>query len=110
MGMVTDPARRYRRDPGHPEVCNVFSLHGFFSPDDVVRIEGECRSAELGCVQCKRLFARHLSDHFGPFRERRSALAEDPNLVWDALADGARRASAIAANVIAEVKGAIGLP
>jgi tryptophanyl-tRNA synthetase len=110
MGMVTDPARRYRRDPGHPEVCNVFSLHGFFSPEDVVRIEGECRSAELGCVQCKRLFAQHLGDYFAPFRERRAALAEDPDRVWDVLADGARRASATASEVIGEVKAAIGLP
>jgi tryptophanyl-tRNA synthetase len=109
-GMVTDAARRYRRDPGHPEVCNVFHLHGFFSPDDVTRIETECRSAEFGCVQCKRLFAKHLSDHFAPFRERRAALAEDPNLVWDVLADGARKASVIAAETIAEVKDAIGLP
>ena len=110
MGMVTDPARRYRRDPGHPEVCNVFSLHGFFSPGDVSRIEADCRSAELGCVQCKRLFAKHLSDHFAPFRERRAALAEDPDCVWDVLADGARRASILAAETIAEVKDAIGLP
>jgi tryptophanyl-tRNA synthetase len=110
MGMVTDPARRYRRDPGHPEVCNVYSLHGFFSPDDVTRIESECRSAELGCVQCKRLFAQHLSEYFGPFRERRAALAENPDRVWDVLADGARRASFIAQEVIGEVKEAIGLP
>jgi len=110
MGMVTDPARRYRRDPGHPEVCNVFSLHGFFSPDDVTSIEADCRSAGLGCVQCKRLFAKHLSDYFGPFRERRAALAEEPDRVWDVLADGARRASVLAAETIAEVKDAIGLP
>jgi tryptophanyl-tRNA synthetase len=110
MGMVTDPARRYRRDPGHPDVCNVFSLHGFFSPDDVGRIETECRSAEIGCVQCKRLFAQHLGDYFAPFRERRAALAEDPARVWDALADGARRASVLAAETIAEVRDAIGLP
>ena len=110
MSMVTDPARRYRRDPGHPEVCNVFSLHGFFSPDDVTQIEADCRSAELGCVQCKRLFAEHLSDYFGPFRERRAALAEDPARVWDVLADGARRASVLAAETITEVKDAIGLP
>jgi tryptophanyl-tRNA synthetase len=110
MRMVTDPARRYRNDPGHPEICNVFALHGFFSPDDAARIETECRSAEWGCVDCKRLFAKNLADYFAPFRERRAALAEDPNLVWDVLADGARRASAIAAETIAEVKQAIGLP
>jgi tryptophanyl-tRNA synthetase len=110
MQMVTDPARRYRTDPGHPEVCNVFTLHGFFSPDQVAQIEQDCRSAKIGCVECKRLFARNLIDYFAPFRERRAALAADPDRVWDILADGARRASAIAAETIAQVKAAVGLP
>ena len=110
MQMVTDPARRYRTDPGHPEVCNVFTLHGFFSPDQVAHIEQDCRSARIGCVECKRLFARNLIDYFAPFRERRAALAADPGRVWDILADGARRASVIAAETIAQVKAAVGLP
>ncbi len=110
MQMVTDPARRYRSDPGHPEVCNVFALHDFFSPDQVAQIEEDCRAASIGCVACKRLFARNLADHFAPFRERRAALAADPNYVWDILDEGARRASVIASEVIAEVKAAVGLP
>jgi len=110
MQMVTDPARRYRTDPGHPEVCNVFTLHGFFSPGQVAHIEQDCRSARIGCVECKRLFARNLIDYFAPFRERRAALAAEPDRVWDILADGARRASAIAAETIAQVKAAVGLP
>jgi tryptophanyl-tRNA synthetase len=101
MQMVTDPARRYRSDPGHPEVCNVFTLHGFFSPDDVAQIEVDCRGANIGCVDCKRLFAKNLSAYLAPFRERRAELAADPDLVWDILADGARQASAIAARTIA---------
>jgi len=109
MQMVTDPARRYRSDPGHPEVCNVFSLHGFFSAGQVAQIEADCRTAKIGCVDCKRLFARNLSDHFAPFRERRAALEANPDEVWDVLADGARRASAIATQTLAEVKEAVGL-
>jgi tryptophanyl-tRNA synthetase len=108
--MVTDPARRYRQDPGHPEVCNVFTLHGFFSADEVDRIEVDCRSAEIGCVECKKLFATNLSEYFAPFRERRAEYAADPDYVWDVLADGARRAGAIADEVIGEVKDAVGLP
>ncbi|MGQ9599184.1 MAG: tryptophan--tRNA ligase [Anaerolineae bacterium] len=108
--MVTDPARRYRHDPGHPEVCNVFTLHGFFSPDQVSQIEVDCRSAAIGCVDCKKIFARNLSDYFAPFRERRTRFAAEPDFVWDVLADGARRARAIAGQVIAEVKRAVGLP
>jgi tryptophanyl-tRNA synthetase len=110
MQMVTDPSRLYRSDPGHPEVCNVFTLHGFFSADQVTQIEEDCRAAKIGCVQCKRTFAKNLSDYFAPFRERRAALAADPDRVWDILADGASRASVIAAETIAEAKAAVGLP
>jgi tryptophanyl-tRNA synthetase len=108
--MVTDPARRYRSDPGHPEVCNVFTLHGFFSAGEVDQIEVECRAAAIGCVDCKRKFATNLTDYFAPFRERRAAFAADPDHVWDVLADGARRAGTIASEVIGEVKEAVGLP
>jgi tryptophanyl-tRNA synthetase len=110
MQMVTDPARRLRGDPGHPEVCNVFTLHGFFSPEQVGQIEEDCRAARIGCVECKRLFAENLAHYFAPFRERRAALAAQPNQVWDILGEGAQRASVIAAETIAEVKQAIGLP
>jgi len=108
--MVTDPARQYRTDPGHPEVCNVFSLHGFFSAGEVAQIEVDCRSAAIGCVDCKKKFARNLSEHFAPFRERRAQYAADPDYIRDVLADGARRAGAIADQVLGEVKAAVGLP
>ncbi len=110
MTMVTDPQRQYLSDPGRPEVCNVFTLHQFFSPDDVERVEKECRSAEIGCVQCKKLFAKNLAAYFAPFRERRAEFAADPNHVWDILHDGARRASAIASEVMGEVREAVQLP
>ena len=108
--MVTDPARRYRSDPGHPEICNVFTLHGFFSAGEVDQIEADCRSAAIGCVDCKKKFARNLSDYLAPLRERRAQLAAEPDYVWDVLADGAQRAGAIADQVLGEVKEAIGLP
>jgi tryptophanyl-tRNA synthetase len=108
--MVTDPARRYRSDPGHPEVCNVFTLHGFFSPDQVAQIEADCRAATIGCVDCKKRFAKNLSDYFAPFRERRAQYAANPDYVWDVLADGAARAGAIASDVMDSVRAAIGLP
>jgi tryptophanyl-tRNA synthetase len=108
--MVTDPARQYRSDPGHPEVCNVFTLHGFFSAGQVDQIEADCRSARIGCVDCKKRFSQNLSEYFAPFRVRRAEYDADPDHVWDVLADGARRARAIADEVIGEVKEAVGLP
>ena len=111
MQMVTDPARQRRSDPGNPDVCNVFSLHKVFSSaDEVAMINRECRRAGIGCVQCKQLFARNLNQNLAPFRQKRNELTQDPNLIWDVLADGQQRASAIAKDTIRQVKDAIGLP
>ncbi|NIN66557.1 MAG: tryptophan--tRNA ligase [Anaerolineae bacterium] len=110
MTMVTDPQRRYRTDPGRPEVCNVFSFHGFFSPQQIEEIEGQCRNAEIGCVECKRVLARNLAASLAPFREQRAKLAADPKLVWDILEDGASRARAVADETMAEVRARVGLP
>jgi tryptophanyl-tRNA synthetase len=110
MTMVTDPQRRRLSDPGRPEVCNVFTMHGIFSPDEVDQIEVDCRNADIGCVQCKKLFAKNLAEYLAPFRQRRAELASDPDRVWGILRDGARQASAIASEVIGEVKEAIQLP
>lgn len=110
MTMVTDPQRRYRSDPGRPEVCNVFAFHGFFSAEQVEEIESQCRSAEIGCVDCKKALARNLAAALAPFRQRRAELASDENLVWDVLSDGANRATAIAQKTLEEVKIKVGLP
>jgi tryptophanyl-tRNA synthetase len=108
--MVTDPQRQYRSDPGRPQVCNVFTLHGYFSPDQVAQIEVDCRSAAIGCVDCKKILAQNLAAYFEPFREKRAALAQDADYVWDVLADGARRARAVAEETMTEVRRVVGLP
>jgi tryptophanyl-tRNA synthetase len=109
--MVTDPQRQRRSDPGRPEVCNVFSLHKVFTPAETVRqIDVDCRTAGIGCVECKKLFAQNLTEHLAPFRERRARFAANPNTVWDVLHEGAERAGVIARQVLGEVKEAIGLP
>ncbi len=111
MTMVTDPQRARRTDPGNPDVCNVFSLHKVFSsPEEVDNINNECRKAGIGCVDCKKLFARNLNAHLAPFREKRTALAEKPDYIWDVLHDGAKRAGAIAEQTMQEVRAAVGLP
>lgn len=104
MTAVTDPARRYRSDPGHPEICNIFSLHKFFTPDRVDEIASDCRSAKIGCVECKNLLAANITSNLEPFREKKAALAAKPNYVTEVLADGATRAEAIAKETIREVK------
>ena len=112
MTMVTDPARRFKSDPGHPEICNVLALHKIFctDPSAVALIETECRNAAIGCVAHKKQFAEDLVRALAPFRERRGELARDPQLVWGVLAAGAARASGIAQKTISEVKQRVGLP
>ena len=111
MTMVTDPQRARRSDPGNPDVCNVFSMHKVFSsPEEVSTINIECRRAGIGCVDCKKIFARNLNANLVPLRERRSDLSQKPDVIWDVLHDGAKRASVIADQTMAEVREAIGLP
>jgi tryptophanyl-tRNA synthetase len=104
MAAVTDPARKYRSDPGHPEICNVFRLHNFFTPARVEEIASECRGARIGCVDCKKILAQSISSNLEPFRERRAALASKSDYITQVLADGANRAEVIAKETIGEVK------
>jgi len=109
MTAVTDPARQYRSDPGHPEICNVYSLHHFFNPLRLDEIARQCRSAEIGCVDCKMLLATAINTTLQPFREQRAKLATKPKYITDVLADGALRARVIARETIKEVKQKMGL-
>jgi tryptophanyl-tRNA synthetase len=109
MEAVTDPARRYRDDPGHPEVCNVFRLHGYFSPFAQEELSENCRAAKIGCVDCKQKLTQEINATLKAFRERRAALAAKPQYVKDVLNDGASRARVIARETMREVKQRIGL-
>jgi tryptophanyl-tRNA synthetase len=106
---VTDPARRFRRDPGHPEVCNVYRLQQYFNTLQTSGIAEKCRQAEIGCVDCKEILAEAINKDLAPFRERRQALAAMPDYVAKVLADGAERARVIARKTLAEVKERMGL-
>lgn len=109
--MVTDPARIKRTDPGNPDICNVFSMHKIFSPqDEVDMINVECRRAGIGCVDCKMRFAANLNKHLEPFRAKRAELASKPDYVTDVLNDGASRARVIAGETMVEVREAMALP
>jgi tryptophanyl-tRNA synthetase len=111
MQMVTDPQRIRRSDPGNPDVCNVFNMHKVFSSqDEIDMINTECRRAGIGCVDCKKLFAQNLNTNLEPFRARRHEFDQKPDVVWEVLEDGAKRASVIAEQTMVEVRQAIGLP
>jgi tryptophanyl-tRNA synthetase len=109
-GYMTDPARKRRTDPGDPNVCPVFDLHKIFSTrEDTERINRECRTAEIGCVECKRIAAGHLSNFLAPIQERRKTYEQCPQKVWDVLEDGTRKARTVAQATMAEVRAAVKL-
>jgi tryptophanyl-tRNA synthetase len=109
--MVTDPQRLRRSDPGNPDVCNVFSMHKIFSSkDEIEMVNTECRRAGIGCVECKQLYAKNLNANLEPFREKRAALAQKPEAIWQMLSEGEKRARSIAEATMEEVRAAVGLP
>jgi tryptophanyl-tRNA synthetase len=111
MSMITDPQRVRREIPGRPEVCNVFSWHRLFDAprEEIDEVYRGCTTAELGCVEDKRGLAARVRATIAPIRERREALLADPERIDGILEEGAARARAIAAPVLAEVKAAMGV-
>lgn len=109
-GAKTDPARLRRTDRGNPLVCNVFSYHGFFT--DAARraeIDAGCRSAALGCVDCKKMLAASLEAVKGPIRERAAALRAAPGRLDEILAAGAAKARVVAEETMTVVRERTGL-
>lgn len=105
--MPTDPQRARRNDPGDPEKCPVWGLHKAFSgAEDRAEIDAGCRSAALGCVDCKGILARNIDAEIDPIRARRAALREGEAAA--ALRDGAIRARRAAAETMERVRAAVG--
>ncbi|MBX5466575.1 MAG: tryptophan--tRNA ligase [Firmicutes bacterium] len=108
--MVTDPARVRRSDPGHPEVCPVFQLHRVFSaPDQVAEIDQACRTAAIGCVECKGRLAAAINRALDPLRERRAYWEAHGRSVGDILKAGSAAAQAEAAKTMEAVREAMSL-
>jgi tryptophanyl-tRNA synthetase len=107
---MTDPARVTRRDPGTPEICNIYTLHQNFSPPaTVTEVAHQCRTAGWGCLDCKRVLADHLTGALAPVRERAAELRAQPHQVRDLLRAGAERARAVARETMREVRERMGL-
>ena len=112
--MMTDPQRVRRTDPGRPEVCPVFAYHNLFpekkSAEDCARIERvdrECRTAAIGCVDCKKLMADALVKWIEPIQERRAKYEREPREVWQVLEDGSQRAKKVAEGTMERVRKAV---
>lgn len=106
----TDPARKTRKDPGTPEICNIHTLHTHFSTDDQLEsVRDGCRNAKIGCFDCKRLLADNMIEYFGPIRQRALDLLARPQNVRDVLDQGSARCRRIAAETMDKVRAAMGL-
>jgi len=106
--MLTDPQRVRRTDPGRPEICPVFAYHKLFSPPDtVVRIDRDCRSAAIGCVDCKKEMAEGLVKWIEPIQARRKQFEANPQQVWDILDSGSKQAQKVARKTMKRVRNAI---
>ncbi len=107
---VTDPARQRKTDPGNPDVCNIYALHrAFGDAANAEDVATTCRGAQWGCIDCKKVLHEHMETALVPIRTRAEVLREAPQQLDDALADGARKARAIAKATMAQVKDAMGL-
>jgi tryptophanyl-tRNA synthetase len=108
--MVTDPARKRRSDPGNPEVCPVFDLHRIFTPESEREAAAMgCRTAGIGCLDCKGVLLKHLLPPLAAIRERRQRFAERPHEVVEILREGSRRARQTAQRTMEEVRDVMGL-
>jgi tryptophanyl-tRNA synthetase len=107
---VTDPARVTKKDPGTPEICNLYHLHRHFSPPETVAVVAEnCRGAKWGCLDCKRVLADTMIAALAPIRARALELQARPGRVDEILGDGAAAARRIAGETMREVRGRMGL-
>jgi tryptophanyl-tRNA synthetase len=108
--MVTDPARKRRTDPGNPDVCPVFDLHKVFSPAGTREWAANgCRTAGIGCLDCKAKLADHVLERLADVHARRPEYEARPDTVWDILAEGNRRAREVARATMVEARAAMKL-
>jgi tryptophanyl-tRNA synthetase len=108
--MFTDPQRLRRKDPGRPEVCNLYEFHKLLSPPELQeKVAHECRAAEIGCVDDKKLLAEVIIGVLEPFRKRREELLNDRGTLFDILLAGAAKARERAAETMEQVRAAMSL-
>lgn len=109
FSMITDPQKIRKNDPGHPEICNVFSHHKVFSAAQVADIERDCKSGELGCVDCKKNLTENMNEWLSPLREKRKAYEAQKSDIFRILKEGKETAVKKAEETLTDVKKAVGV-
>lgn len=104
ISMFTDPSRIKRTDPGHPEICNVYTYYKIFASEEASKTEYECRNAIRGCTDCKSLLAKELVNFLAPYKEKLHYYLSNINLIDSILDEGAKTAQKIASENLAQIK------
>lgn len=107
--MITDPERIRKTDPGHPDICNVFTFYKIYMGKDLAGIENRCRKGEIGCTACKDELAGIISDSLEDFQEKRTALLKDKNYIYDILKTGSKKVNDVAQSTISDVRSRMGI-
>jgi len=106
--MFTDPQRMRKKDPGNPDICNVFTFHGLYSSGETgAEINKACRIADIGCIDCKKKLAARIEEALAPVHERMDYYLNHLQEIHDIIADGNNRAAKIARETMAEVREAV---
>lgn len=107
---VTDTARKRRTDPGNPDVCNIFNYHKLFSStNELSEVTEGCRTAKIGCLDCKRILADNMNRELDPIRKRQKELWKKTEEVKKILIEGSEDAAKIAKETMREVRTKIGI-
>lgn len=107
--MITDPKRVYLKDPGHPEVCNVFSFYKMYMDDGLGEIEKRCRKGEIGCTDCKKEISQIIYKSLEEFREKRNKIIKNKNFIYEILEKGRIAVTEIASKTIFDVRKKMGI-
>ena len=106
--MFTDPQRMRKKDPGNPDICNVFTFHGLYSsPEKVKEIDVECRRAGIGCTDCKKMLAQRVAENLQPVHERMDYYVSHMDEINGVIEEGNRKAAKIARQTMSEVRAAM---
>ena len=106
--MITDPQRARRSDPGNPDVCNVYDFHKLYTDQQTVKeIDEQCRTAGIGCVECKQKMARGLIAALEPIRVKRTYYEQHPELVEEIMVAGSNKARISARETMEVVREAV---
>lgn len=107
--MITDPGRIRKSDPGNPDICSVFAYHRIFNRDNPAEVEESCQKGSIGCVQCKTAVSTYMQNFLEPIYYKRRELEKNSQLVMDILAEGGKRARAVAQKTMEQVRQVMGL-